>query len=876
MRPINRIAVLLALACVSIAALAQESNVSDVAKPPRALTGQDVKPAVAAPTPGTLGVTDIRGVFGSAVTFATHTELESYGFAFGPSDGQFGAIPSGGTGYTFFGTAGSTSSCAGTPRVKGVFTFTGTLDHVTGSNGCRRLFGPGDGPAGWVFDKDYAGGGQVVRFASGGKSGWFMPFHGEVWWQNPATSDYKCNVLGGAGSKVNCFYSSLGLAISIDDGKTFKVAGQILQPSQPMSVFTGGGTNMAVGYGSLVVADANGKHIDNPPTDPSGAYFYLFYTDFSPGLPGACAAAICMGIARARYADVVAAALSDDPHKVAKVFKKYDGASPDPWIQPATGDRPDGSGSAGKYLPLWSDEPGGAQVIYDKSFDVYLAVYQSRAGIKVRASSDLIHWSGPIGAPYYERGRTLYYPTFLGEAGDPTVGGPAPRVYFSSFPTGLFPNYKTAIFESVQLTLARAGSAEPLHPNAGGNDAMADAVREPAMRAVKSAVPAAPESMASAPVIRYVPGSTKKLEQLIGDEDKERHQPTLSRTVTRYGLQGTDLGYSFEHEGRAYFLFGDTVGRLDRALDTIATTEARVAERGVRLDFLTVGKDYLTIQPPGIRMGPFEVPVAGISLGGQMYVVASTNHSPDRSTDRSVLTKFTPPATFKPLRTISQLPIGRIIKMSLHAQSDPGSIAGMPPGGPFVMMWGTGLYRQSDAYLSIVTVSHFETGEGTRYFTGSDAAGAPTWSEHESDAKPIIQNGTMGDLSVTWCKDLGLWLMTFDSRAPAPAGVEFSYSRAPWGPWSEPQTIFNAVRDGALGTFIHNPSANPVDGLARPVIGKGQAKPEAVRGGAYAPYVIERFTRVEGGNLNLYYVMSTWNPYVVVLMRSEFTITREP
>jgi Domain of unknown function (DUF4185) len=183
------------------------------------------------------------------------------------------------------------------------------------------------------------------------------------------------------------------------------------------------------------------------------------------------------------------------------------------------------------------------------------------------------------------------------------------------------------------------------------------------------------------PVIRYVAGSTVKLEQLLGEEDKERHQPTLSRTVTRYGLEGTDLGYSFEHDGRVYFLFGDTVGRLRRALDTIGTTDARDPEAGVRLDFLTAGRgDYLTIQPPGISMGAFEVPVTGISLGGQMYVAVSTNHSAGGTTDRSVLTKFTPPAKFQPLRTISQLPAGRFVKMSVHLE--PGPIAGLPSGGP--------------------------------------------------------------------------------------------------------------------------------------------------------------------------------------------------
>jgi hypothetical protein len=376
------------------------------------------------------------------------------------------------------------------------------------------------------------------------------------------------------------------------------------------------------------------------------------------------------------------------------------------------------------------------------------------------------------------------------------------------------------------------------------------------------------QATSPAPVIRFEAGSTVKMQQLLGETDKEKHQPTLSLTETRYGIRGTDLGNSFDHNGRVYFLFGDTVGRLDRALDTIATTDATDPEQGVRLDFLMAGRDYLTIQPPGISMGAFEVPVAGVSLGGQMYVAVSTDHSPDRTTDRSVLTRFTLPATFQPLRTISQLPAGRFVKMSLHTQ--PGSIAGLPAGGPFVLAWGTGVYRQSDAYLSVVPAAQFETGKGTMYFAGMDAAGAPSWSANEAEAKPIVQNGTLGDLSVTWCKDLGLWLMTYDRRAPT-HGIAFSYSRTPWGPWSEPQILFNVANDG-IGKFVHNPDGSPPDGLAGPVIGKGQMDPEAVRGGAYAPYVVERWTKLTGSELSVYYVLSTWNPYVVVLMKSRLKV----
>jgi hypothetical protein len=388
----------------------------------------------------------------------------------------------------------------------------------------------------------------------------------------------------------------------------------------------------------------------------------------------------------------------------------------------------------------------------------------------------------------------------------------------------------------------------------------------------------------STTTVTYVPGSTHKINQLVGEMDKQTHQSTLSRTQSRYQLEGTDLGYSFEHQGRIYFLFGDTVGARDAALDSIATTDiggdSMDPEHGVRLDFLTQSPGlYLTIQPPGISMGAFEVPTAGVSLNEQMYVVVNTNHSDEWQTDRSVLTRVSLPATptgFQPLRTISQRPEGRFLKMSLHTQ--PGPIPGLPDGAPFVLIWGTGQYRHSDAYLSIEPAAQFESGRGVLYFAGLDANGGPRWEPRESAAAPIITNGTLGDVSVIWCRELKLWLMTYDSRAPATAGILFSYSATPWGPWSVPQLLFNARNDGALGQFIHDPGIRPDDGLAGPVIGKGQKDPAAVHGGAYAPYMVEHWTKVRrrpAGNheLDIYYVLSTWNPYVVVLMTSRLRIT---
>jgi hypothetical protein len=85
-------------------------------------------------------------------------------------------------------------------------------------------------------------------------------------------------------------------------------------------------------------------------------------------------------------------------------------------------------------------------------------------------------------------------------------------------------------------------------------------------------------------------------------------------------------------------------------------------------------------------------------------------------------------------------------------------------------------------------------------------------------------------------------------------------------------SYFDATRNGAFGKFIHDPAIKPDDELAGPVIGAGQSNPDAVMGGTYAPYMVEPWTKVQGSHLDIYYTLSTWNPYVVVLMKSSLQI----
>ncbi len=398
-----------------------------------------------------------------------------------------------------------------------------------------------------------------------------------------------------------------------------------------------------------------------------------------------------------------------------------------------------------------------------------------------------------------------------------------------------------------------------VHPNTAGYAAMAQFVD---LILLQQPTPAGDQ-----PSLTWIPGSSVKLEQLIGDQDYQTRAPTLSLTNTNYKVAGTDLGYSFEHRNQLVFLFGDTLNF--NAGDTMAFITSGSPDTGLTLTFFTKSDhSTLLVQPPGVAMGPFEVPDSGISIADKAYVVCKTNHSSDANnpTDKSVLTKFDDSAdTFTVLRTISQLPGGRFTEMQLKEVP-----AGFVGPQPEIVMWGSGIYRQSDVYLATVPVSSFETGTGTQYFAGL-TAGQPTWTNQEQAAVPVVLDGTVGNVSVTYASSLGLWLMTYDSRAPLTKGIVFRYASAPWGPWSDAQVIFDPKRDDALGHFIHDPSIVPDDGLDGPTIGGND--PHTTAGGDYAPYVLERFTRVDGSKLTIYYVMSTWNPYTVVLMRSQFTIS---
>ena len=393
------------------------------------------------------------------------------------------------------------------------------------------------------------------------------------------------------------------------------------------------------------------------------------------------------------------------------------------------------------------------------------------------------------------------------------------------------------------------------------------------------------------PSLVYIPGSSVKLEQVIGDCDwavkatSGTCLPTASQTVTRFNILGNGFGYSFEDNGKLLFLFGDTISNNAsvvnyHAHDPIASSTGTDPESGLLVNFYTnTDGSPLFMEPPGIAMGADDICNSGITLPDGVYLVCNTNADESLADPHqnaySVLVRFDEAnKTFTAGRTISHAAGGHFVFTSVHAL------------GTDVFMFGMGQYRASDIYLSRTPASGFWSGTGTRYFAGM-VEGQPTWTSAESGAVPVVQDNpgggpawpndtpSVGNVSVAYSTDLGLWLMTYDGgrQAAKTTGAYFAYASQPWGPWSTPQLIFNANRDNGRGVFIHDPSVvpdPPGDGLNGPVIGSND--PYTTPGGDFAPLMIERFTRVSGNTLKIYYMMSTWNPYTVVKMRSEFQV----
>lgn len=358
--------------------------------------------------------------------------------------------------------------------------------------------------------------------------------------------------------------------------------------------------------------------------------------------------------------------------------------------------------------------------------------------------------------------------------------------------------------------------------------------------------------------------SGTKISQLVGDYDRARDEPTQNQTANRYQLDATDLGVPFQDGDRTWVAFGDTWGAVGDNQNSLAHTDDTDPEDGLALDFVKDENDiYHPITIPDITQQAFEVPTEGIVAGNEMYLYHTTDSNPGGPTmGRSVVARSNNDGgkTFTYLYDFS---IRKFINISI-VKVAAGDWNLLPEDeGDGLVIFGSGSYRHSNVYLAYQPASEIENREAIRYFSGLDEEDKPLWNESESKALPVfdLNNPCVGEFSVSYNSFIDRWIMLYNCDDPR--GINLKTAKNPWGPWTDSQILFHPWDDDGYCSFIHaswdNQQCDEVHDPGR----------EYEWGGEYGPYQFEHFATGDDQSSTIYFTMSTWNPYTVVLMKAE-------
>jgi len=368
-----------------------------------------------------------------------------------------------------------------------------------------------------------------------------------------------------------------------------------------------------------------------------------------------------------------------------------------------------------------------------------------------------------------------------------------------------------------------------------------------------------PEEITEPPGITVI-SRAEKIEQLVGDFDRERQDSTNNLTETRYGLIATDLGIPFQHDGKTFILFGDSFGGNEPDDDAIAYTTDINPEDGIDLTFIhNLNGHYRPIQISGIDQRAYEVPVEGVSVNGYMYIYHTTDwNETTQNMERTVLARSENNGfSFQYINDISSDHFINISLMKIDFSDWQGFPFQQDQG---LVLFGTGEYRKSKVYLACQKSEDIENPASIQYFTGINNANIPQWSSNESDAVPLFNQSGIGELSVCYYSEFNRWILLYNNVEPR--GINIRAAHNPWGPWSDVQIIFDPWEDEGYGHFMHVSWEHAkMDSVHDP----GR---ENVWGGEYGPYQFGNLADDNKNTLTIYSTMSTWNPYTVILMKA--------
>jgi Domain of unknown function (DUF4185) len=420
-------------------------------------------------------------------------------------------------------------------------------------------------------------------------------------------------------------------------------------------------------------------------------------------------------------------------------------------------------------------------------------------------------------------------------------------------------------------------------------------------------------------------GSSAKVCQLTGQIDWDSNTPTAAQTDKRFGLRAVDLGFPVDSgDGPLFFLFGDARPITHPPLspvppdDALGVTHRRSAPDAttcVDLALVTSAPHtfaHPTVQPP-ILQGSFNVPSGGVFVGREFLAplplapltlpapTAKCAETPTQnSIGRSVLARATldDPAEFQraPYEPpffpypFAGMPSGFVYaSAATPPEIAPSSVILERPRG--VPVFGVPRYRASIPYLAVAPAETLGD-PATWSFYGGSVAGHPMWITRAQWESGRTTSGAwapppgaeiyaasppgercIGEHSVTWNAPLRSWLLLY---VCGPYRVEARTAPDPWGPWSAPTVLLSLAHDPwIVCTLVMDETG--CKGLTRADYWPQPAPGKTVPGVLYASFVMDRYTQdatPTGGpkQATIYWLLSTWNPYQVVVMQSTIAL----
>ena len=298
--------------------------------------------------------------------------------------------------------------------------------------------------------------------------------------------------------------------------------------------------------------------------------------------------------------------------------------------------------------------------------------------------------------------------------------------------------------------------------------------------------------------------------------------------------------------------------------------------------------------PPSFDDGNLAVQQEGLSYDSAMYVWYFQGTGGEAKQSQSYLAKSTDDGqSFEVLYPIS---VDHFPWLNVQLVED-AEIPGLEDAGAidWVVIAGVGpRYREADMYLALTPAATLdgEVVDEERvpppmfYFTGLDDDGLPQWSDSESDAEAIIDTdnplvtgnnslgitdadadptGCIGEFSMHYSPTAEVWIVMYNC---ANWSIEMHTADHPWGPWSEAERVFDPVTDGGYCDFLHLPQ-DWEDALELSCNHNVTVDQRTSPGSPYGPYVLERYTSGDRDAVTLYFTMSMWHPYNVLLMSTE-------